>query len=305
MELLDLFNIQGTLFLMILVGALVKKLGIVDESGRRCLTDLCVNVIIPCNIVKSCLIDMEPSVLHACGVLLVVALVIQLVSVGLNKFLYKNYPDQQRKVLQYCTLVSNGGFLGNGVAEGVYGTLGLLYASIYLIPMRIVMWSAGTSYFVAGGTDKKKVVRNILTHPCLVAVYIGMVIMLLHLQLPSLLRETIVGIGNCNTAITMFIIGTILVDVPLPTIVNPTTLWISALRLVLLPAVAWGLSLAMGLEPVATGVAVIMTGMPAGSTAAIFAARYGSDAIFATKCVVLSTLLSMLTIPVWCYLIGA
>ena len=41
MELLELFNIQGTLFLMILVGALVKKLGIVDEAGRRCLTDLC------------------------------------------------------------------------------------------------------------------------------------------------------------------------------------------------------------------------------------------------------------------------
>ena len=301
MELLELFNIQGTLFLMILVGALVKKLGIVDEAGRRCLTDLCVNVIIPCNILKSCLIDLDSSVLRACEILVVVALAIQIISVILNKFLYKNYPEAQNKVLKYCTLVSNGGFLGNGVAEGVYGTLGLLYASMYLIPMRIVMWSAGTSYFVAGGTDKKKVVRNILTHPCLVAVYIGMAIMLLHIPLPTLLTSTI---GNCNTAITMFIIGTILVDVPLLTIVNPTTLWISALRLVLLPAAAWGISLALGLEPVATGVAVIMTGMPAGSTAAIFAARYGSDAVFATKCVVLSTLLSMLTIPVWCYLIG-
>ena len=301
MELLELFNIQGTLFLMILVGALVKKLGIVDEAGRRCLTDLCVNVIIPCNI----LIDLDSSVLRACEILVVVALAIQIISVILNKFLYKNYPEAQNKVLKYCTLVSNGGFLGNGVAEGVYGTLGLLYASMYLIPMRIVMWSAGTSYFVAGGTDKKKVVRNILTHPCLVAVYIGMAIMLLHIPLPTLLTSTITGIGNCNTAITMFIIGTILVDVPLLTIVNPTTLWISALRLVLLPAAAWGISLALGLEPVATGVAVIMTGMPAGSTAAIFAARYGSDAVFATKCVVLSTLLSMLTIPVWCYLIGA
>ena len=307
MELLELFNIQGTLFLMILVGALVKKLGIVDEAGRRCLTDLCVNVIIPCNILKSCLIDLDSSVLRACEILVVVALAIQIISVILNKFLYKNYPEAQNKVLKYCTLVSNGGFLGNGVAEGVYGTLGLLYASMYLIPMRIVMWSAGTSYFVAGGTDKKKVVRNILTHPCLVAVYIGMAIMLLHIPLPTLLTSTITGIGNCNcnTAITMFIIGTILVDVPLLTIVNPTTLWISALRLVLLPAAAWGISLALGLEPVATGVAVIMTGMPAGSTAAIFAARYGSDAVFATKCVVLSTLLSMLTIPVWCYLIGA
>ena len=305
MELLELFNIQGTLFLMILVGALVKKLGIVDEAGRRCLTDLCVNVIIPCNILKSCLIDLDSSVLRACEILVVVALAIQIISVILNKFLYKNYPEAQNKVLKYCTLVSNGGFLGNGVAEGVYGTLGLLYASMYLIPMRIVMWSAGTSYFVAGGTDKKKGVRNILTHPCLVAVYIGMAIMLLHIHLPTLLTSTITGIGNCNTAITMFIIGTILVDVPLLTIVNPTTLWISALRLVLLPAAAWGISLALGLEPVATGVAVIMTGMPAGSTAAIFAARYGSDAVFATKCVVLSTLLSMLTIPVWCYLIGA
>lgn len=305
MELLDLFNIQGTLFLMILVGALVKKLGIVDEAGRRCLTDLCINVIIPCNILKSCLIDIDPSVLRACGILLAVALAIQFVSVALNQVLYKKYPDAQRKVLQYCTLVSNGGFLGNGVAEGVYGTLGLLYASMYLIPMRIVMWSAGTSYFVSGGTDKKKVLRNILTHPCLVAVYIGMAIMLLHIPLPALLHDTIVGIGNCNTALTMFIIGTILVDVPLLTIVNPTTLWISALRLIVLPAIAWGISFLMGLEPVATGVAVIMTGMPAGSTAAIFAARYGSDAVFATKCVVLSTLLSMLTIPVWCYLIGA
>ena len=72
MELLELFTIQGTLFLMILVGALVKKLGIVDEAGRRCLTDLCINVIIPCNILKSCLIDIDSSVLRACGILLAV-----------------------------------------------------------------------------------------------------------------------------------------------------------------------------------------------------------------------------------------
>ena len=67
---------------MILVGALVKKLGIVDEAGRRCLTDLCINVIIPCNILKSCLIDIDSSVLRACGILLAVALAIQFVSVA-------------------------------------------------------------------------------------------------------------------------------------------------------------------------------------------------------------------------------
>ena len=58
------------------------------------------------------------------------------------------------------------------------------------------------------------------------------------------------------------------------------------------------------MEPVATGVAVLMTGMPAGATAAIFAARYNSDAPFAARCVVLSTLFSMLTIPLWCWVVG-
>ena len=54
----------------------------------------------------------------------------------------------------------------------------------------------------------------------------------------------------------------------------------------------------------AVGVAVIMTGMPAGATAAIFAARYDSDAPFAAKTVVLTTLISMITIPAWCLFIG-
>jgi len=47
-----------------------------------------------------------------------------------------------------------------------------------------------------------------------------------------------------------------------------------------------------------------MTGMPAGATAAIFASRYDSDAPFATKCVVLTILLSMITIPLWCHFVG-
>lgn len=299
MEIVRLFNLQGSLFLMILAGAVLKRRGIIDEPGKRCLTDLCVNIIIPCNIIKSCLIEFDLSIMRACGLLLVVGIVMQFFCLFLNRFLFNGFGEQQKKVLQYCTIVSNGGFLGNPVAEGVYGSLGLLYASIFLIPMRVVMWSAGTSYFVAGASDKKKVLHNILTHPCLVAVYIGLFLMFTQIHVPEVLASTVKSIGGCNSAITMFIIGTILADVDVRTIINRTTVGFSIFRLVLLPAAALALSHALGLDPVASGVAVIMTGMPAGATAAIFAARYGSDAEFATKCVVLSTLLSMVTIPMW------
>lgn len=305
MKILDLFSLQGTLFLMMLIGAYLKKRGIIDVNGKKCLTDLCVNVVIPCNIFKSCLIEFNMGIFRSCALLLVSAIVMQLICLTLNRFIFNRYAPQQKKVLQYCTIVPMSGFLGNPIAEGIYDQLGVLYTSIFLIPMRVVMWSVGTTYFVADAEmDRKQVLKNVMTHPCLVSIYLGVFCMVTQIPLPSVVTETVRYIGNCNSALTMFIVGTILADVKLTTIFNRDTLVFSVFRLMLLPAVALGVGSVLGLDEVSLGISVLMTGMPAGATAAIFAARYDSDAPFATKCVVMTTLVSMLTLPVWCYLVG-
>lgn len=305
MKILDLFSLQGTLFLMMLIGAYLKKRGIIDANGKKCLTDLCVNVVIPCNIFKSCLIEFNMGIFRSCTLLLVSAIVMQLICLTLNRFIFNRYAPQQKKVLQYCTIVPMSGFLGNPIAEGIYDQLGVLYTSIFLIPMRVVMWSVGTTYFVADAEmDRKQVLKNVMTHPCLVSIYLGVFCMVTQIPLPSVVTETVRYIGNCNSALTMFIVGTILADVKLTTIFNRDTLVFSVFRLMLLPAVALGVGSVLGLDEVSLGISVLMTGMPAGATAAIFAARYDSDAPFATKCVVMTTLVSMLTLPVWCYLVG-
>ena len=85
MNLLELCNLQGSLFLMILAGAVLKRRGIISKEGEKCLTDLCVNIVIPCNIVKSCLISFDASIFKTCGLLLAVGFVLQLVCVALNK----------------------------------------------------------------------------------------------------------------------------------------------------------------------------------------------------------------------------
>ena len=305
LKLSDLISLQGTLFAMMLIGAWLKKRGIMDENGKRCLTDLCVNIIIPCNIFRSCLIEFNMEIFRACGLLLLSAVLLQMLCLLLNRFLFNRYPPQRKKVLQYCTIVPMSGFLGNPIAEGLYDSLGVLYTSIFLIPMRIVMWSVGTTYFVADATvEKKKVIRNILTHPCLVAVYLGLFCMVTQIPLPAVITKTVGYVGSCNSAMTMFIVGTILADVKLSTIVSKDTALFSVFRLLLLPAAALGAGKLLGLDTVALGVSVLMTGMPAGATAAIFAARYGSDADFATRCVVFTTLVSMVTLPVWCMVVG-
>ncbi len=305
MKLTDLFSLQGTLFAMMLIGALLKKKGIISAEGKRCLTDLCVNVVIPCNIFKSCLIEFNKEIFRSCSLLLLSAVLLQIICLILNRFLFNRYEPRQKKVLQYCTIVPMSGFLGNPIAEGLYDKLGVLYTSIFLIPMRIVMWSVGTTYFVADAkVDKKKVLKNVLMHPCLVAIYLGLICMVTQVRLPAIITETVRYIGSCNSALTMFIVGTILADVKLSEIINRDTLLFSIVRLGFLPALAYGLGLILELDSVSHGVSVLMTGMPAGATAAIFAARYDSDAPFATKCVVMTTLVSMLTLPLWCLAVG-
>ena len=147
--------------------------------------------------------------------------------------------------------------------------------------------------------DKKKVAKNVLTHPCLVAIYLGLICMVTQVKLPAVITATVKYLGDCNSALTMLIVGTILADVKITTIFNKDTAMFSVFRLIILPAAA--LVVGLGLDAISLGISVLMT---AGATAAIFAARYDSDALFATRCVVMTTLMSMLTLPVWCYLAG-
>ena len=99
MKLTDLFSLQGTLFAMMLIGAYLKKMGIIGEEGKRCLSDLCINVVIPCNIFRSCLIELQPGIFKICALLLLSAVLLQGLCLVLNTFLFNRYPDRQKKVL--------------------------------------------------------------------------------------------------------------------------------------------------------------------------------------------------------------
>lgn len=296
--LLPLLELQSSLVLMMAAGIFLAKSGVVTHAGRQVLTDVTIKIFIPCNILKSFLGDMDLSILRSCSLLLGVAVAMELLCVALNKVLYNRYPPERRKLLQYTTLCSNSGFLGTAISEGLYGDLGLLYNSIFLIPMRIFMWSIGLSYFTAP-PSKKEVVRKVLCHPCLVAMYFGLFFMLTPFSLPGILESTVRSVAGCTNPMVMLITGTILADMDPKRFLDRDALYFSFIRLVALPLAVWLCCLPLPMDPVAKAIAVLMTGMPGASTTVLFAARYDGDAPFATKCVVLTILLSIFTIPIW------
>lgn len=295
----NLFTMQGMLFSLMILGLYLRKTGMITDQNRELLTDLVVNVTLPCSIVKSFEMEFNGEILRSCLVILLVAVVVQTGSYVLSFVLYPSVEKKHRKVLQYATICSNAGILGNPIAEGIFGALGLMYASVYLIPQRIFMWSLGLTYFTEC-PDKKSLVKKVATHPCIVAVALGLFLMITQIRLPGFVGKTVYTLAGANTGISMLFIGSILAGHSFKSLWNKLTVYYAVIRLFLIPFLVWAPCALLGLDPLVTGVSVVLAGMPGASVTAILAAKYNCDELFATKCVVSTTLLSMVTVPLWC-----
>lgn len=204
----------------------------ISDSGKALLTDLVLYVTLPASILKSFQIEFSHQILVSCLSVIAVAVGIQIGAWLLGMILYPGFPDERKKVLQYATICSNAGILGNPIAEGIFGSMGLLYASIYTIPQRTFMWSIGMTYFTQA-PDAKTLIRKVSTHPCILSVVAGLLIMVLQIPLPGFISLTIKNIAGGNTFLAMALVGTILAEVPLQTLPERDTIYYSFIRLFL------------------------------------------------------------------------
>ena len=299
MDFTGLFEMQGMLFTIMILGYIFRKAGMISDEGKSLLTDLVLYVTLPASIIKSFQIEFNHQILVSCIVVIVVAAGIQGGAWLLGMILYPGFPDERKKVLQYATICSNAGILGNPIAEGIFGSMGLLYASIYTIPQRTFMWSIGLTYFTQA-PDMKTLIKKVSTHPCIVSVVIGMLIMVFQIPVQGFLSLTIKNIAGGNTFLAMSLVGTILAEVPFRSLPEKDTVYYSFIRLFFIPFLVYLACHFAQVDSLVTGVSVVLSGMPSASVTAVLAAKYGKDEVFATKCVVLSTLLSMVTVPLWC-----
>lgn len=166
------------------------------------------------------------------------------------------------------------------------------------------MWSLGLTYFTEC-PDKKTLAKKVLTHPGILAVFFGFILLITQVQLPGVVNQTIKTLANANTATCMILIGSILAGVPFKSLAGKDTLYYSFVRLILMPLLIWGGCRLAGIDSLVTNISVVLAGMPAASVTAILAEKYDSDAEFATRCVVLSTLLSVVTVPLLCIFLTA
>ena len=183
--LMNMLQSQLILLIYIVCGMYCRKKGLIDDETKVKLIDLILKVTLPCMIFESFGQTLTPAILRQTAMVFIASVCVSLTALIIGKFAYRRWPENKGSILRYATLVNNSGFLGLPLVQSVFGDVGLLFASIYVIPNRIMMWTAGMSIFTQ--SDRKTQYKNILLNPCIITVYLGMIRRILDIPLPGFL----------------------------------------------------------------------------------------------------------------------
>lgn len=295
--------IAGHTFFDDVFGWIAGRKGIISRESRKGLSDILIYIVSPCNIMESFRQNITGELMRQSVVVLVIAACLQFFYLGLNCFLYRRYAPKQQAVLKYATICSNGNFIGIPVINGIFGSKGVLFAALTLLPVRINIWTAGIALF-SQAQDKKETMRKILLHPCILSIFAGFLMMLANTYPPEPVWNVISSVSKCMTPLAMLLVGSIIADADWRKMIDKTTLYYSTLRLLAIPLVVLVFLRLCRVDSFLTGVSVVLAGMPAASLTAVFAEKYDSDVELASKCIVVSTLLSVATVPLLCIALG-
>ena len=291
-----MIDTQLLLFLYMLCGVIVSKLRIVREDNRGVLVRLLMDVVMPTMVLNAFNKPTGRDELLSSVLVMAIAGVSCLAAWGIGALLWRRQPENKRKVLMYASMFSNAGNAGLPVLNLVFGPEGVFYGSMYLIPPRILQWTVGMGFFLK--PKKGAFVKNVLLNPMVVVVYIGFILMAFNWQITGVFGTAIANLGSMAGPLSMILIGATLAGMRPKALLDPAVLLASALRLLVFPLAAALVLKALSVDQMTMNLCVILLAMPIASNTAAMAERYGGDYVFASACVSVSTLLSVVTVPV-------
>ena len=290
-----MIDTQLLLFLYMLCGVIVSRLKIIREDNRQALVRLLMDVAMPMMVLNAFNKPTSREEILSSLWIILIALAGCVVTGLAGLLLWRREPENKRKVLMYASMFSNAGNAGLPIISLVFGPVGVFYASMYLLPPRILQWTVGLSLFV--GRNKGGWVKNVLLNPMVVVVYIGVLLMALNWQIPGAFGTAISSLGAMTAPLSMILIGATMANMNLKMLLDKSVLMLSFFRLIAFPLLFIGLLKIVHADQMLMNVSVILLAMPVASNTAAMAERYGGDYVFASACVSISTLLSIVTVP--------
>lgn len=204
-------------------------------------------------------------------------------------------------ILVFAAAFANTGLIGMPLIRLLLGEEMLFLASIVELVNDVLIFTVGILLIQTGcGRPRQAALRGLLS-PGLAGVAIGFLLFATGLTLPDFAAEALSMAADATAPMVLLLVGAQLGEGDLKALVRDKKAWIlTALRLFVIPAAVLGLwRLYLGQLTDVAQTLVLLSAMPGGTCCALFTRQYGGDWGLATRCVMLSTLCAVVTVPLW------
>jgi malonate transporter and related proteins len=295
-------------FAVILTGWIVAYTGYLSRALSDALIHFAYNIAMPALLIVT--IAQEPShslinwrflVAFGGGSLLCFILVFGIMSIRASRGL------ASRTMHGMAASMTNTGFVALPVLQAIYGQHAVLPAAIATVFVAVVMFPIAVVLLELGQRDEHGsltapmvTVKHVVLNPLVISTLIGMLLSVLGLRMPRPVTAYLGIMADALTPCALFAIGLGLSIDGLRANVGRASL-LSAVKLVIMPVIVYGLSVALGLDPLYTIAAVICAAVPTAKTVYILAGEYHCEEMMVASTVSMTTLLSVITLVIWLY----
>ncbi|MGN0406470.1 MAG: AEC family transporter [Bariatricus sp.] len=297
-----LFQQMIVLFIYMLIGFICCKKRFLDNAASEKISWLVLNISNPCMILSSA-VNSDGSIrgkelLMTVGIAVGVYAFMLVLSHVLPVLL--GIPKHDRGIYSLMTVFNNIGFMGFPVIVAMYGEGALLYASVFTLLYNLLFYTYGIQLVSEEGNSigNHLKLRQII-NTGIIASVIAVVLYLMEIPTPEFFKTTVKGLSNLAAPLSMIVIGISLAGIRLKELfLDVKMLVFSFIKLLVIPIAGVYVIRLIVSNEVILGVCMVMLATPAGSMTAMLAQQYHKNYEMTAKGVALTTILSVITMPI-------
>ncbi len=285
------------LFLLVGLGFICGKAKLLGDESVKILSNLALMFATPAVIIKSFMRTFDSSEALNYLYALIGAFLCHIIAIAVAHGVFRKKTKERLAVFRGSIVFSNAGFMGLPLQAALLGTVGTFYGSAYATMLTLFLWTYGVSVMSFG--QEKMNLKKIILNPGIISVIIGVPIFIFSLEMPDIIKDSVTHIANLNTPLPMLVIGYYLSKTSFKNIFSKNSgMLANLIKLILVPLLCLGILRIFGFSGELLISTIISISAPVAVGVTMFTAKYGGETELSANMVSISTLLSIITMPI-------
>ncbi|MEE1086053.1 MAG: AEC family transporter [Schaedlerella sp.] len=297
-----IFNQLMKMLLIMAAAFICYRIKLINQEGNRNFSNLLLMIVNPCLIITVYQTDYNSHLIQGLLIAFLLAIASHMIGIVISHFAFpKHITDFE--IERFTSIYSNCGFMGIPIVNSVLGSEGVFYLTAYISVFNFLSWTHGTGLLI--GKFSRKNLKQGLLSPMILATAGGLILFFLQIRLPEIFIDSLNYIASMNTPLAMIVAGLSVAQADLKKIfINLRILKVSMFRLLAIPFAVLLLFSFLPVNHRVTYPILIASACPCATTGTMMSIRFNKNYTYSSEIVSVSTVLSILTIPIVTYFSG-